>query len=296
MPERNACAPEIILVTGGARMPVADTESWLLVDALAARGVRVCLAAWETPRDWAATPLVVLRTPWDYVERHEQFLAWARATAAVTMLVNPLAIVEWNMHKRYLAELAASGVPVVPLALVARGADSAEQDAARTAFGEQIVIKPAISGGAFGTIRTRASSAQAREHLARLLSDGDALVQPYLPTIEAGEVSLVFFAGELSHAARRRPAAGDFRVQHEHGGSVAPHRATPAELAVAQAVLDAVGPTTYARIDVLTTPAGPLLMEAELIEPELYLTVDPEAAPRLADVLIELRRSHPATI
>ena len=284
--ERSA-PPEIVLVTGGARMPVEDTESGLLVEALAARGVRACLATWEAPRDWAATPLVVLRTPWDYVELHVQFLAWARATAAVTTLVNPLALVEWNMHKRYLAELAGTGVPVVPLTLVSRGASRAEQDAARTAFGKEIVVKPAISGGAFGTIRTPADSREATEHLAHLVADGDALVQPYLPEIERGEVALVCLGGELSYAVLRRPAAGDFRVQHEHGGSAAPHRATPDEQELARSVLRAVGPTTYARIDVIATAQGPLLMEAELIEPELYLAVQPGAASRYAEVLIE---------
>ena len=232
---------------------------------------------------------VVLRTPWDYTWRHRQFLAKLREIAAVTTLVNPAGLVEWNHHKGYLSDLERAGVPVVPLAVLSRGAGADEQDAARAAFGDEIVVKPAISAGAFGTIRTAAASAQAREHLAALVREGDALVQPYVPAVESGEVSLMYFGGVLSHAVRKLPAGGDFRVQAEHGGTIEPHRATDAERAVAELVLRAApGEATYARIDLVTTADGPLLMEAELIEPELFLPFHPDAAPRFADVLLEL--------
>ena len=114
-------------------------------------------------------------------------------------------------------------------------------------------------------------------------------MQPYVRAVEAGEVSLMFFGGELCHAVRKVPAAGDFRVQAEHGGSVEQHHPTAAELALALAVLGAApDATTYARIDLVTTAAGPLLMEAELIEPELFLARHPAAAPRFAEVLAGL--------
>ena len=228
----------------------------------------------------------MLRTPWDYIDRPAEFLAFVRATAAVTTVVNPAAVVAWNMHKGYLAELADRGVPVVPTAIVQRGADSAVQDAARSSFEDTIVIKPAISAGAWRAIRTPATSVEAEEHLAELVATDDALVQPYLAAVEAGETSLVYFDGTLSHAVRKVPRAGDFRVHVEYGGSVVRHVATGAERAVAEAVLDAApAPTTYARIDLVTTQDGPLLMEAELIDPELFFTIEPQAAARFAAVL-----------
>jgi glutathione synthase/RimK-type ligase-like ATP-grasp enzyme len=284
--------PDILLLTGGARMPVPDPESGLLLTALADRGVRAAMVAWDAPVDWARTPLVVLRTPWDYTFVPDAFVARMRAIAAVTTVVNDPELVAWNHHKAYLAELASAGVPGVALALVARGADDETRAAALAAFGEDIVVKPAISAGAFGTIRTRATCAEARDHLAQLLGDGDALVQPYLPEVESGEVSLMYFDSVLSHAVCKRPADGDFRVHAEHGGTVEPHDATPAERAVADAVLRAVPVApVYARIDIVTTAEGPLLMEAELIEPELFFTADPLAAPRFADVLVSRLRA-----
>ena len=48
-------------------------------------------------------------------------------------------------------------------------------------------------------------------HLDRLLARGDALVQPFEPAIAAGEVSLVYFGGEFSHAVRKTPDRTDWR-------------------------------------------------------------------------------------
>ncbi|MEV4421650.1 hypothetical protein AB0L40_16955 [Patulibacter sp. NPDC049589] len=278
---------EVALITGGASgMPVPDQESHLLVAALADRGVRSAVVAWDDERDWSRVPLVVCRSPWDYVARADPFLHWVRATGAVTRLLNPAGLLEWNLHKRYLTDLIERGVPVVPTTALGPGSSAAARTAALAVEGD-VVIKPAISGGAKGTIRVAAQTDEAREHLAALLRSGDALVQPYLPEVEDGEVSLVLFAGELSHAVRKVPASGDFRVQEEHGGVVLPHDPTDAEQAVARRVLEALPwPSTYARIDLVTTPDGPLLMEAELVEPELFLRAVPAAAGTFADVLV----------
>jgi glutathione synthase/RimK-type ligase-like ATP-grasp enzyme len=281
---------EVALATAApASMPVPDTESPLLIDALAARGVRAALVPWDGDHDWASTPLVVCRTPWDYVDRCPEFLAWTRAVAASTRLLNPAGLIGWNAHKRYLVELAERDVPVVPTTLVGPGSSESARTAAiaGTPTATDVVVKPAISGGAKGTLRLPAGSDAARDHLAVLLRDGDALVQPYLPAVESGEVSLIVFGGELSHAVRKTPAAGDFRVQAEHGGTVAPHDVTDDERAVARRTLEALPwAPAYARIDLVPADDGPLLMEAELIEPELFLGSDPAAGGRFADVLL----------
>jgi hypothetical protein len=43
----------------------------------------------------------------------------------------------------------------------------------------------------------------------------------------------------------------------------------------------------YARVDIVEAARGPLLMELELIEPELYFLYVPEAADRLARLIVE---------
>lgn len=45
------------------------------------------------------------------------------------------------------------------------------------------------------------------------------------------------------------------------------------------------GAWTYARVDMVDTGSGPLLMELELIEPDLFFTSLNDGARRLADAL-----------
>ncbi len=266
-------------------MPKADPESDLLIAALRARGVAVDLRPWGEGVDWSAVPLVVVRTPWDYTMRRAEFLAWVHATADVTRLVNPAKVIDWNSHKGYLLDLAAAGVPVVDTVLVRQAATQSTMDDALRRYPGEVVVKPAVSAGARRTVRAPAGSRQAGEHLAELVATGDALVQPMREEVlTEGEVSLVYFAGEFSHAVRKVPAPGDYRVHEYHGGRVLPHEPTGAQLAVGAAALAAApGDTTYARVD-LVRLADPAVMELELIEPELFLR-HADAAARYAEVL-----------
>lgn len=277
---------DVALATA-AQMPKPDPESHLLVDALAALGVAAAMQPWDEPADWERFPLVVSRTPWDYFHRAEEFMAWVGHVAACTQLQNPAEVIVWNGHKSYLLDLDRAGVPVVPTALVERGCDDAVQEAALDGHGE-VVVKPAVSGGAIGALQASASEERTREHLRELAAGGDVLVQPFLESVaRRGEASLIFFDGLLSHAVRKVPADGDYRVQELYGGSLHAHEPSGEELAIAEAALAAApAATAYARIDLVEGDAGPLLMEAELIEPELFLPLDPEAAGRFATCLV----------
>ena len=277
--------PRIVLVTG-AEMAKPDPETHHLVAALAQLGIEADVLPWDRPVDWAAWPLVVVRTPWDYFRRLPEFLAWAERTSQLTRLVNPCAVIEWNCHKQYLRTLAEAGIPTVPTLWLDQGCADARAQLQARGWGE-VVVKPAVSIGAIGALRADAADLACRAHLDALVAEGDVMVQPFVASVaEAGEVSLVYFGGRFSHAIRKKPAAGDYRVQDMYGGTVHPHQPTGAELAVAEAVLARTpAPTTYARIDLVDFAGAPALMEAELIEPELFLGATPEAAMNFARVL-----------
>jgi glutathione synthase/RimK-type ligase-like ATP-grasp enzyme len=263
-------------------MPKPDPEIHLLVAALEQQSIGVVIRPWDNATDWASVPLVVVRSPWDYSNAHEEFLSWARGVAAVTRMVNPPEVLEWNSHKSYLLELASAGVSTVTTTLVRRGASEAEQSRALAAYPGEIVIKPAVSVGAIGALRAGATSAEAATHLAELAATGDVLVQPLAHSVlDGGESSLIYFGGQFSHAIRKLPAVGDYRVQEHHGGSVVPHKPTDDEFAVAAAALAAApAPTAYARVDLVQVGGSPAVMELEAIEPQLFLDRDEQAAAR----------------
>lgn len=278
--------PRLALVTA-ADLPRPDPETWRLVQELDRRGLEHRTVAWtEEGVDWSAFDLVVCRTPWNYWDDPAGFAAWARRVAATTRLENPVEVISWNIHKRYLVDLAERGVPTIETHVVAAGEDGASVLAS---FGRgEVVVKPAISAGAFGALRAAADSPEAARHVAELADRGDVLVQPFHEGIlEAGECSLVLFDHQLSHAVRKVAAGEDYRVQSHYGGTVHDHAPSPAELALADAALAAApARTAYARVDMVGGPHQPVLMELEVIEPELFLAAD-GAAARFADVLVE---------
>jgi hypothetical protein len=284
--ERAAAQPgslDIVLVTG-RRMEKPDPETPRLLGALRSRGVRAEIVPWGPGFDWARASRVVVRSTWDYVHLLPEFLAWA---GAVTGLVNPLDVIRWGSSKRYLLQLDAAGVPVVPTVLVPRGAPAEERDAALAGHQGEVVVKPAVSSGALATARGPAG--RLRDHLRELTRRDDVLVQPLMRSVlDRGEVSLMYFEGEFSHAVRKLPAPGDFRVQTQHGGHEVPYTATLAEREVATAALAQVPALpTYARVDLVDLDR-PRVMELELIEPELFLRYDPGSVPQLADALVRL--------
>ncbi len=265
----------------------------LLADSLRRRGVEVRPLVWGAAGSAPAPcEVVVIRSTWDYVERPGAFRSWLDdldATGAI--VVNRTALLRWNMHKGYLRELADRGVAVVPTALLLAGDDVILPELMAVRGWERAVVKPAIGASARQTIRVdrdaRAERSEAEASFRRLVAVEDVLVQPFLPSIESdGELSVVAIGGDLTHVVLKRATAGEWRVQSEYGGSATQVSVTPAIEAAAGAVLQALDEVpTYARIDLVTVDGEFHLMELELIEPELFFELAPDAADRLATLL-----------
>ena len=248
--------------------------------ALAPEGVQAHGVSWSHARGLVEHDLVLPLTVWGYhragLRWRECVNAWDRAGAR---LRNPASVLQWNADKQYLGVLAAKGAPVVPTVFVANATREAMEAACRSFGAERLVVKPQVSASAYRTLRWRPGD--------RLDGgpQGAAMIQPYLPAIESeGEVSLFYFRGDYSHAVRKVPQPGDFRVQPEYQGNITPHTPSPEEQATAEAILAAIDePLLYARIDLVRDLGGaPVLIEAELIEPDLYLAYAPDEGAAFA--------------
>lgn len=263
-----------------------DVQWAALEPACRALGLHLQLRAWDEPSlEEQPFDAFVIGTTWDYFHRAEEFLATLDRFAARAPVLNPPALVRWNADKGYLRELAARGVATVPT----RWVEALDEAAAAEAFREfdtpTLVAKPVVGAGAARQVLLhRGQPLPAPE----LCPPGAAMLQPFLPSIQdEGELSLLFIGGELSHALRKRPAAGDYRVQSCYGGAEQGYRAGLAELALARTLLDALPePPLYARLDLVRGLDGQLaVIELELIEPYLYPEQGPELGPRFARAL-----------
>ena len=275
---------DVVLVTYSELLDLFPDDRPLhraLVDA----GLEVGIVAWDDAKfDWSRTRLAFLRSPWDYYRRPGEFLAWVERVAAQTTLVNPLPIVRRNLHKRYLLDLAASGLPVVPTALLERGPAVDFQALVAGSDWSDTIVKPAISADSWETIRVAADDpAAGQAHLDRLLPERDLLVQPFLPSVETyGERCLVFLDGDYSHAVRKNALTRGGRWTDLPEGS--PVEAAADELAVARRIITAAGldGALYARVDLTRDEDGePLLLELEATEPTLFLEGAPDGLARL---------------
>lgn len=271
-----------------AEVPELDEDGPALLDALGERGVEGVPAVWDEPAvEWESFDLVVVRSTWDYAERRAEFLDWA---AGLPRVLNPLPVLRWSTDKRYLAELEASGVPIVPTRFLEPG-EAFEPPAGR------FVVKPVFSAGGRASARYEPEDAGAAvAHVQALHAEGRAaMVQPHVDGVEtAGEIALVYLGGRYSHAVRKRvslrqgdPDAPELYLEEAVEGA----EPSAADLQVAEAALSAAPfgsqELLYARVDLVHDPT-PLVLELELAEPSLYLLQADGAAERLAELIADV--------
>lgn len=283
--------PRVALATCLA-LPDLDEEDAPLVPALGAAGIEGVPLVWNDPAvDWGSYDLVVVRTTWDYPNKISAFLDWADRVATTRTLWNPASMLRWNTDKRYLRDLSKQGVPIVPTRWFERGEAADLGTVVREEGWRDIVLKPVVSAGARRTrLAGPDSMAEGQAFLSEQLTQRAMMAQPYVAEVSTiGELSLLYFNGRFSHAVRKIPAAGDFRVQTEHGGRVLAVAPSAAELAAGQRVLDALGGATlYARVDLLPMADGTQrLLELEVTEPSMFLRWDEGAPARFAAAIKE---------
>ncbi|HXW75845.1 MAG TPA: hypothetical protein VEJ20_00380 [Candidatus Eremiobacteraceae bacterium] len=273
-------------------LPALDPDDRLAVDALASRGLRVAAAIWNDPSaDWRDAGIVVIRSTWDYHLDRAGFLRWAESVESVTPLWNRLDVLRWNSHKSYIRDLAERGAPVVPTAWIAAGSDPALRSMLGERGWSRAVVKPAVglaTAGVFLIDGSEDSIDRAEGHTRELLRSHDVMVQPYIESVATyGERSLVFIAGAYSHAVSKT-AFQILAPAGEAGEGLV--EATRDEIDTAQRILDLVPwDTLYARVDLVRSDAGePLLIELELVEPSLFMSLYPPAAERFAAALTAL--------
>jgi glutathione synthase/RimK-type ligase-like ATP-grasp enzyme len=287
--------PRRVALATCRELPALDPDDAVLPGLLARHGVVAAPAVWDDPAvDWSGFDLIVLRSTWDYTKKPAAFLAWVDRLPRV---LNPAPVVRWNADKRYLLDLAAAGVPVIPTTVVG------PRDAFVLPPG-RFVVKPAVGAGSKDAAGYETRQAeQAAAHVRRLHRAGmTALVQPYLDQIDAdGEADLVFVGGSYSHAVRKGAMLGHRpRVEGPlfFAEDIRPHVATPGERAVAEQALLAVpggaDRLLYARVDLLPTAGGGAVVnEVELIEPSLFLMHGPGSGERLAELTARAAGAQP---
>ncbi len=271
-------------------------EDGLLQTALESKGLKVCKKDWaDKTFDWTSTKYAIFRTTWDYFERFNEFFTWLKNTNNKTTFINSSDIINWNIDKNYLQDLAINKINIAPTLFVKKGDTITLNQLFEKTNWTEAVLKPAVSGAARHTYRITPSNCSEIEAIfQKLIKNEGMLFQEFLNNITTqGEISLIMIGGKYTHAVKKIAKKGDFRVQDDHGGRVEKYTPTKEEIVFAENCL-AASPfkPMYARVDIVyDNNNNPSLSELELIEPELWFRNHPKAAEQLAEEVIKLLAS-----
>ena len=277
-----------------------DTDLPLLGAALERAGTQFHFVDWhDASVDWSQYSLLVLRSTWDYHLRRNEFLQWLQRVSLLTTVCNSSEVVEWNSDKKYLGELSALGIAVVPTQFVSSAAEIHI-----TQHAMDVVVKPSISAGSHDTFRYRDVAQEmsaVTAHIARIVESGaTAMVQEYQHAIDgAGETGLVYLNGVFSHAFRKgailqhRPdMSNGLYAAEDVGERIASGAEQETAVQVLRCVEEKFGAMPlYARVDLIPQNNGePQLMELELVEPSFFLWASAGSADRAAQAIIAANR------
>ncbi len=287
--------PDIVLCTEDRleQLTTADEhsvnvgkEDALVSAAFGRLGLRTARVSWShVGQDWAAPRAAVLRTTWDYFHRFPEFAEWVKHVGSVGRLINPAELVLWNADKHYLFDVENRGFAIPPTRFIEVREHTTLEKLFQETGWTDVVLKPSVSGGARHTYRLGPAEAAAHEQIFHgLLQSESWMLQEFQPRIVTeGELSLILFGGKFSHALIKRPQTEDFRVQLHHGGTYALATPSQAQIDLAEQIVASCDPApVYARVDFVSDGTNDLLMELEIIEPELFFRFVPEAADRFA--------------
>jgi len=266
-------------------------EDRLLQTALVNQGLIVCKKDWADPNfDWDTTKYAIFRTTWDYFDRFEEFFNWLEETKHKTIFINSTEIINWNIDKHYLRDLATNGINIAPTLFIEQGNNITLTDLFIKTKWTEAVIKPAISGAARHTYRITPNNCRNYENIFQeLIAKEGVLFQEFLNNITSnGEISLIMIGGKHTHSVKKIAKKGDFRVQDDHGGIVEEYTPNKKEINFAEkCIKNCPYFPIYARVDIVYDNNNlPSLSELELIEPELWFRNCPKSAEKLAKEII----------
>ena len=262
-----------------AFLTLENPEGFVIYDSLCIPefqklNIKLIELPWTMECNWSQFDMVIIRSTWDYQKHWKKFIEVLKIIENQTLLANSLKAVLWNVNKKYLKELKNVGFSIVNSYFI-------EGNLSETLFlklktlwnSKKLVIKPQISANADNTFVLEFY--ENYSILSHHFKETPCIIQPYLKEIETfGEISLFYFDGLYSHAVRKMPKNGDFRVQEEHGGLIYGFEPNQTLKSIGSLIVNYLdskfGDLLFVRIDLVRHHRKWKIMEIELIEPSLY--------------------------
>ncbi|MDF0717380.1 hypothetical protein PY092_14545 [Muricauda sp. 334s03] len=278
-------------------------EDQLVLKALENQGLKAIRKSWDDPDfDWSTTQYALFRTTWDYFDRYVEFSEWLVKASKQTQFINSLELIYWNIDKHYLQDLSNSEITIPKTVFVEKGATLTLAETVAKAKSEHgftadtYILKPCVSGAARHTYKIGQDRIADYESIFQNLVKEEAMMlQEFQQNIVSeGEISMMVFNGEFTHAVLKIAKPGDFRVQDDFGGTVHDYEPNQEQITYAKSVVHAAPELPiYARVDIFKDNEGNwALAELEIFEPELWFRNNPSAADILAKAIKKNYLAH----
>lgn len=273
-------------------------EDQLVSNQLVKLGLTITRKSWDDKDfDWSTTKYILVRATWDYFDRYTEFMKWFNATAKKTLFINSETLLKWNIDKHYLRDLNKNGINIPKTLFIEPNTITTLTNSIEKAKNElgfttaDFVLKPCIGGGAYHTYKFNEFESQKNEAIFKELIASEAMMlQEFQKNIVSeGEISMMVFNGEFTHAVLKIAKPGDFRVQDDYGGTVHNYEPAKEQIDFAIATVHAAPELPiYARVDIFKdNQENWALAELEIFEPELWFRFSPKAAQVLAKSIKE---------
>lgn len=251
------------------------------------------IVEWHNPSvDWSIFESALVTTAWDYSDDLEKFLDMMSSVSKKTTLFNEIGSMQWNAEKNYLFELEKEGTPIIPTKFIPHLTVEAAEDCFDLFSTDDLVLKPMVGAAGHGQFRLKRTSRTSS--ISTASSEHGWLVQPFQDSIlTEGELSLVYFGGIFSHAIRKCPRKGEYRVQTEYGGTDQKAAVTKEAGEIAEKILSLLPVIPlFGRVDLVRLNSGELgIMECEFIEPYLYPEYCPDFAKTFSQAYLDALNS-----
>ena len=262
-------------------------EDGLLIEALNNLGLKTIKKDWNDSNfNWNSTKTAVFRSTWDYFDKFSIFQNWLSQVQNKCALINSYEQIKWNLDKHYLQDLKNWSLPIPKSVFINKMSGTKLKDIATNMKWNHIVVKPTVSGAAKNTFQLKDQEIENfQTNWICLTNEEDFIVQEFQKNIiKSGEIAVMLFGGKYSHAVLKKAKKGDFRVQDDFGGTVETITPSKEIIDLAEKAIKKLNPTPlYCRVDViLNNQNKAVIIELELIEPELWFRFKITAADKLA--------------
>nr|WP_309760795.1 hypothetical protein [Flavobacterium sp.] len=274
------------------KLPDLNPEDQNIITELAKHNIDAKATIWDDKTvNWTDFDYLIFRNTWDYFEKETEFKIWLDQIEKLGIkTLNPIAIIQQNIHKFYLRDLQKLGVTILPTVFIDK-TNHLNLTELIPSHWKRAVIKPAFSAGSYLTEVFDVSEIQTiNEKYKSIATEKELLLQEFMSEIQTiGETSFIFFDKKFSHAVNKKPVDGDFRVQSLFGGQYILVQPTTTLIEKTQKIVNTFPDhLLYARVDGIIINSELHLMEIECIEPDLYFNLSENALERFVNAIVEL--------